>query len=166
MIWIQFVWVEVTKINVFSYLLPLIFGKAKRPQYWSRVICPLRLRKVLRVENPARQSWWIGAKYEYRVDAWCPGVYKLLQRGARVGVYPKTPRAPFCGVLMTLNILDRKQMPFIIHKNWGNLVGKFCTTSKWKIIVRGFILFVRTKIAIKMDDCILQFRHSDYICQN
>jgi hypothetical protein len=32
--------------------------------------------------------------------------------------------------------------------------------------VRNFTFFVRTEIAIKIDDHILNFRHFDFICQN
>jgi hypothetical protein len=150
----------------FHIYCPWFLERQKDLQHCPRMLSAMWLLKVLRFENPARQSWWICTTHQYEVDSCCPGICKLLHRGTRVGIYPKSPRAPLCGVLMTLHMLDGKQKPFFIYKFWGSLVGKFCTTSNWKIVVRDFILFVRTQIAIKMDDCILYFKHFDFICEN
>jgi hypothetical protein len=69
------------------------------------------------------QGWFILPRW---VDSCCPGVRKLFLREVRVGIYPKMPRAPFCGILMTLKMLDGKQKPFICTRCEYVCKNKYC----------------------------------------
>jgi hypothetical protein len=147
--------------------------KGKRTlQHWSRMICPMRLLKVLRVENPAKQSWWIGkiqlsdhgelrqstsaglihGAYVYTSCSWEePGRY--LSKNAKGAIL-------WCS--NDFEHVGRKANAIYYPQVLEQLGRQVLHHIQLKNSCEKFHFFVRIEIAIKMDDRMLNFRHFDF----